>query len=78
VTVTFSSTSLSALNDTWFGFSHYQRMIEFTSPANVIDEVSQKDSTDFYKSTAKLFYEGGPSDTKPGMVLRNTKVAAYT
>jgi len=77
VTVTFSSTSLAALNDTWYGFSHYQRMIELNSPSNVIDDVNQADSSDFYESTAKISYEGGPSDSKPTNTLRNSKATAY-
>ena len=77
VTVTFSASSGLTANDTFYGFSHYQRMIEFSSLYNVIDDVNRKDSSDFYKATVKLYYEGGPSSTKPSMTLRNTKSSAY-
>lgn len=78
VTVTFSATTGQVANDSWFGFSHYQRMIEVVSPSNVIEDVNRKDSTDFYKSTMKLYHESGPGGTKPSMTLRNTKTSAYT
>ena len=78
VTVTFSSTTLSSLGDTWYGFSFYQRMLEFSSPTNVIEDVNQASSTDFYKSVVKLFHESGPAATKPNFTLRNTKTSAYT
>lgn len=77
VTVTFSASSGAGVNDTWYGFSHYQRMIEVTSPSNVIEDVNRKDSTDFYKSTMKLYHESGPEGTKASMTLRNTKSDAY-
>jgi hypothetical protein len=78
VTVTFSASSGAGANDTYYGFTHYQRMIEVTSPSNVIEDVNRKDSTDFYKSTMKLYHESGPSGTKPSITLRNTKTSAYT
>jgi hypothetical protein len=78
VTVTFSASSGLTANDTFYGFSHYQRMIEVSSLYNVIDDVNRKDSSDFYKATVKLYYEGGPSSTKPSMTLRNTKSSAYS
>lgn len=77
VTVTFSASSGAGVNDTWYGFSHYQRMIEVTSLYNVIDSMEPKDSTEFYEATLKAFYEGGPSSTKPSVTLRNTKSSAY-
>ena len=76
--ITFSSTSGMSLNDTYYVFSHAQRMIEVTSLYNVIDEVTEKDSSDFYESTLKAFYEGGPSSTKPSATLRNTRSTAYS
>jgi hypothetical protein len=80
VTVAFTNFAVGyfALNDTYYVFSHYQRMIEVVSPYNVIEDVNNKDSTDFYRATAKLYYEGGISTTKPSMTLRNTKTSAYT
>ncbi len=77
VTVTFSAASGAVANDSWYGFSHYQRMIEFVSPTNMIDDVNSSDSTDFYKAVAKLHHESGPGGTKPSMTLRNTKTTAY-
>jgi hypothetical protein len=77
VTVTFSASSGAGANDTWYGFSHYQRMIEVVSPTNVIEDVNYKDSTDFYEATVKLYHESAPSGTKPSMTLRNTKTSAY-
>jgi hypothetical protein len=78
VTVTFSASSGAGANDTYYGFTHYQRMIEVVSPSNVIEDVNRKDSSDFYMSTMKMYYEGGPSSTKPSMTLRNTKSSAYS
>lgn len=78
VTVTFSATTGQAANDTYFGFSHYQRMIEVTSPTNVIEDHNFKDSSDFYRGTVKLYAEYGPGGTRPSMTLRNTKTSAYT
>lgn len=77
VTVTFSASSGAGTNDTWYGFSHYQRMIEVVSPYNVIEKVEDKDSSDFYKASVSMYYEGGPSSTKPSMTVRNTKTSAY-
>lgn len=76
--VTFSSTSGMTLNDTYYVFTHAQRMVEFTSPTNVIEDVNWKDSSDFYKGTIKLYAEAAPAGTKPSMTLRNTKTSAYT
>ncbi len=76
--VTFSSTSGMTLNDTYYIFTHYQRMIEFTSPTNVIEDFNWKESTDFYKGTIKLYAEAAPAGTKPSMTLRNTKTSAYS
>lgn len=76
--ITFSSTSGMTLGDTYYVFSHYQRMIEVVSPTNVIDDVNYKDSTDFYEATVKLYHESAPNGTKPSMTLRNTKSSAYT
>jgi hypothetical protein len=80
VTVAFTNYAVGyfALNDTYYVFSHYQRMIEVVSPYNVIDDVNNKDSSDFYRATAKLYYEGGTGSTKPSMTVRNTKTSAYT
>ena len=77
--VTFTPNAITgmAVNDTWYIFSHYQRMIEVVSPSNVIEDVNRKDSTDFYKSTMKLYHESGPGGTKASMTLRNTKTSAY-
>ena len=77
ITVTFSATDGMTANDTYYIFSHYQRMIEFTSPTNVIEDMNYKDSTDFYKGTIKGYHESAPSGTKPSMTLRNTKSSAY-
>lgn len=76
--VTFSSTSGMTLGDTYYIFSHYQRMIEVTSPYNVIDTYEEPDSDNFYKGKIGMYYEGGPSSTKPSLTLRNTKSSAYT
>jgi uncharacterized protein YdeI (BOF family) len=78
VTVTFSGTLTGqTVNDTYYGFTHYQRMIEVVSPSNVIDDVNYNDSSDFYRATEKLYHESGPGGTKPSMTLRNTKTSAY-
>ncbi len=78
VTVTFSATTGMAANDTFYGFTHYQRMIEFTSPSNVIEDHNFSDSSDFYKAKIRLYHESGPGGTKPSMTLRNTKTPAYS
>jgi len=78
VTVTFSAATGAGVNDTWFGFSHYQRMIEFTSPTNVIEDHNFSDSTDFYKAKISLYHESGVGGTKASMTLRNTKTPAYS
>jgi hypothetical protein len=78
VTVTFSGTTGQVLNDTYYGFTFYQRMVEFTSPTNVIEDVNSSDSTDFYRSTVKMFHESGIGGTKPSMTLRNTKSTTYS
>ena len=72
VTVTFSAATGATANDTWYGFSHYQRMIEFASPTNVIEDHNFSDSTDFYKAKISLYHESGPGGTKASMTLRNT------
>ncbi len=78
--VTFTPTAITgmAVNDTWFIFSHYQRMIEFTSPTNVIEDHNFSDSTDFYKAKISLYHESGVGGTKASMTLRNTKTPAYS
>jgi hypothetical protein len=78
VTITFSATTGQTLNNSWYGFTHYQRMIEFTSLSNVIDDVNSIDSTDFEKATVKGFFEGGLTDAKPSVTLRNTKSTTYS
>lgn len=78
VTVTYSATTGQVANDTFYGFSHYQRMIEFVSPTNVIEDHNFSDSTDFYKAKISLYHESGPGGTKSSMTVRNTKTAAYT
>ena len=78
VTITFSATTGQTANDTHYGFSHYQRMIEVVSPTNVIEDMNYKDSTDFYEATVKLYHESAPAGTKPSMTLRNTKTSAYS
>ena len=77
VTFTPSAITGMAVNDTWYIFSHYQRMIEFTSPTNVIEDHNFSDSTDFYKAKISLYHESGPGGTKASMSLRNTKTTAY-
>jgi hypothetical protein len=78
VTVTFSATTGQVANDSWFGFSHYQRMIEFASPTNVIEDHNFSDSTDFYKAKISLYHESGPGGTKASMTLRNATTPAYS
>lgn len=78
ITVTFSATDAMTANDTYYIFSHYQRMIEVSSPYNVIESYDEPDSDNFYKGKISMYYEGGPSSTKPSMTIRNTKSAAYT
>lgn len=78
VTVYFSAVTGGAVNDTFFGFTHYQRMIEFVSPTNVIESHNFTDSTDFYKGKISMYHESGPTGTKASMTLRNTKSAAYS
>ena len=78
VTFTPSAKTGMAVNDTWFIFSHYQRMIEFTSPTNVIEDHNFSDSTDFYKAKISLYHESGVGGTKASMTLRNTKTPAYS
>ncbi len=78
VTVTFSSTTGAALNDTFYGFTHYQRMLELTSLTNVFDDWSDVSADDFYKASLKVFHESGIGSTKPSITLRNTKSTAYT
>lgn len=78
VTFTPSAVTGMVLNDTWFIFSHYQRMIEFTSPTNVIEDHNFSDSTDFYKAKISLYHESGVGGTKASMTLRNTKDSAYS
>lgn len=78
VTITFSGTTGQVLNDTYYGFTFYQRMIEFTSPTNVIEDVNSSDSSDFYRSTVKMFHESGIGGNKPSMTLRNTKSTTYS
>lgn len=75
--ITFSATDAMTANDTYYIFTHYQRMIEVSSLYNVIESFEPKDSADFYEATLKAFYEGGPSSTKPAVTLRNTKSSAY-
>ena len=53
-------------------------MIEVSSPYNVIESYDEPDSDNFYKGKIGMYYEGGPSSTKPSMTIRNTKSAAYT
>jgi hypothetical protein len=77
VTVTFSAVTGSALNDTWYIFSHPQRMIEFTSPTNVIEDENAVDSSDFYKAKIKMFHESGVGGTKASWTIRNTTSSAY-
>lgn len=78
VTVTYSATTGQTLNDTQYGFTFYQRMIEFCCPSCVIDDVNQKDSSDFYRSTISMYHESGPGGTKPSMTSRCAKTPAYT
>lgn len=78
VTFTPSAITGMAVNDTWFIFSHYQRMIEFVSPTNVIEDHNFSDSTDFYKAKISLYHESGVSGTKASMTLRNTKTPGYS
>ena len=78
VTITFSGTTGAAINDTFYGFSHYQRMIEFCSLTNVIEDVNDANSTTFYLATVKLFHESGPSGVKPTVTLRNTYTSTYS
>lgn len=78
VTVYFSAVTGGAVNDTFYGFTHYQRMIEFVSPTNVIEDHNFSDSTDFYKAKISLYHESGPGGTKASMTLRNGKTSAYS
>lgn len=78
VTVHFSAVTGGAVNDTFYGFTHYQRMIEFTSPTNVIEDHNFSDSTDFYKAKIRLYHESGVGGTKASMTLRNTKTPEYS
>lgn len=78
VTFTPSAITGMAVNDTWYIFSHYQRMIEFVSPTNVIEDHNFSDSTDFYKAKISLYHESGVGGTKASMTLRNTKTPGYS
>lgn len=78
LTVTFSATDAMTAGDTYFVFSHYQRMIEWSSLTNVIEDFNYSDSDGFYEATVKMYHESGTGGTKPSCTLRNTKTSAYT
>lgn len=77
ISVTFSSTTGGIVGDSFYIFSHYQRMIEASSPTNALESFKSKDSDDFYKGTISMQHVSAIGATKPSVTLYNTKTTAY-
>jgi len=77
ISITFSSTTGAALGDTFYIFTHWQRMLSFTSLTNALEPFQFKDTEDFYEGTIKMTHTSGPSGTKPYMTMRSERTSAY-
>ena len=77
ISATFSSATEGTVGDTAYIFTHYRRMIEFSSLTNALDPWKAKDSSDFYKGTISMQFVGAQGATKPSMTVTNTKTTAY-
>jgi hypothetical protein len=77
ISLAFSSTTGGTVGDTFYVFTHWQRMIEFSSLTNALEPFKQGDSSDFYRGTVSMSYVGGPSSTKPSVTIRSTRTTAY-
>ncbi len=77
ISVAFSSTTGGTVGDTFYIFTHYQRMLSFTSLTNALEPFQFKDTEDFYEGTIKAAHESGPSGTKPSMTMRCERTTAF-
>lgn len=77
ISVAFSSTTGGTVGDTFYIFTHYQRMLSFTSMTNAISPWKPSDSEDYYTGTITMIHESGPGGTKPSMTMRSERSTAY-
>lgn len=77
VSVTFSSTTGGTVGDTFYIFSYYQQMFEFSSLTNMLSPWKEKDSDDFYRGTVTMKHVSGVGGTKPSAAIVCSKTSAY-
>lgn len=77
ISVAFSSATGGTVGDTFYIFSHYQRMISFTSLTNSLESFKDKGDGDFYEGTISMIHVSGPGGTKPSATIRCERTTAY-
>lgn len=77
ISVAFTSATGGVVGDTFYVFTHWQRVISFTSLTNALEAWKDKGDGDFYEGTVSMVHVSGPSETKPSMTLRTERTTAY-
>ena len=76
--VLWSSTTLGADGDKFYLCSHWRRMLRFTIPTMVFENLAWDDSTDFNRKTETLYHTSASGGTKPSINIHNIRAAVYS